>query len=252
MELTVLGCDGSWPGAGGAGSGYLVSHDGINLVLDLGGGALGVLQEHIAIADIDAIFISHVHPDHFADLYPLTVACFYGGLGEDRLPLYAPPGFFEPATAILVEGTREAWDGVFDTHEMRSGETAEFGSLSVRAFGMSHTGVSLGFRVESPVGALAYSGDAGPDDSVAELASGADVFLCEATRQDGGERTFHLTARQAGGYAAAAGVGGLVLTHLEPVLDKAKSAAQAAEAFGGEVALASPGLVVTIDARQGV
>ena len=89
---------------------------------------------------------------------------------------------------------------------------------------------------------LAYTGDTGPSDNVHDLAAGADIFLAEATHVDGGEVAFHLTARQAARYASAAGVGCLVLTHLEPGVDPAVSAAQAREVFDGTILVAHPGL----------
>lgn len=113
MKLTVLGSDGSWAGPGGAGSGYLLQRDGFNAIFDLGGGTLGRLQDHIAIAEINAIFISHVRPDHFADLYQLSIACHYRGQGPGsyrcfpRLPVrvgddvFAYTGDGGPSDAIV-------------------------------------------------------------------------------------------------------------------------------------------------------
>ena len=114
MELTVLGCDGSWPGPGGTGSSYLLTSDGFHLVLDLGGGALGRLQEHIGIADIGAVCVSHAHHDHYADLFPLSVARYCGGLGAPGLQVLVPPGFFERVSPALMPGTEEAWSSAFD------------------------------------------------------------------------------------------------------------------------------------------
>lgn len=244
MELIVSGCDGSWPSVGGTGSSYLLSSDGFDLVLDLGGGALGRLQEHVAIADIDAVVISHPHPDHYSDLFPLSIARHWGGLGAPGLPLLVPPGFFERISGSLVPGTEEAWANAFDMRTLSGGDTHEVGPFSVQAFDMAHVDASLGFRVSSDGAVLAYTGDTGPCDAVATLATGADIFLAEATHVDGGERDFHLTARQSAEYASTAGVGCLVLTHIEPGVDTAVSLAQAREAFDGAILVAYPGLRV--------
>ena len=88
MELIVLGSSGTWPNAGIATSGYLVRHDGFNLYMDAGTGTLANLQKHIAIEDVDAIVVSHEHPDHFVDLYPFFYAWHYGELGEPGLPVF--------------------------------------------------------------------------------------------------------------------------------------------------------------------
>ncbi len=54
MQLTVLGCVGTFPGPDSPCSGYLIEHDGYRLVVDLGAGALGTLQKHCDVLDVDA------------------------------------------------------------------------------------------------------------------------------------------------------------------------------------------------------
>ena len=244
MELTVLGCDGSWPGPSGTGSSYLVTANGFNLVLDLGGGTLGRLQEHIGIGDIDAVCISHAHHDHYADLFALSVARYCGGLGAPGLQLLVPPGFFERVSPALMPGTEEAWSNGFAMRTLSGGDELAVGPFSIQAFAMAHVDTSLGYRVSADGSVLAYTGDTGPSDTVFDLASGADLFLAEATHVDGGEVAFHLTARQAARYASAAGAGCLVLTHLEPGVDPTVSLTQAHEAFDGRILVAHPGLRV--------
>jgi ribonuclease BN (tRNA processing enzyme) len=242
VKLTVLGCDGSWPGPGGTGSSYIVTSAGFQLVLDLGGGALGRLQEQTGIADIGAVCVTHAHTDHYADLFPLSIARYWGGLGAPALPLFVPPGFSERVSHALMPGTAEAWSGAFDMRTLSKGEENVVGPFTVRAFAMTHVDTSLGFRVSTGDTVLAYTGDTGPSDVVSDLAAGADIFLAEATHVDGGERDFHLTARQAARYASEADVGCLVLTHIEPGVDPAMSLAQAREVFDGTILVAHPGL----------
>jgi ribonuclease BN (tRNA processing enzyme) len=242
VELTVLGCDGSWPGPGGTGSSYLLTSGGFHLALDLGGGALGRLQEQIGIADIGAVCISHAHPDHYADLFPLSIARYWGRLGARALPLLVPLGFFERVCPALLPGSEAAWSGALDMRTVSGGDEHAVGPFSIEAFDMAHEGASLGFRVSADGAVLAYTGDTGPSDAVSGLAGGADIFLAEATHVDGGEQDYHLTARQAARYASAAGVGRLVLTHIEPGVDPALSLAQAREVFEGTILVARPGL----------
>ena len=78
MELTVLGTAGTWPPAGGATCGFLVSHEGTNIWLDAGTGTFARLQEHIGIDDVAAIVVSHGHTDHFIDVIPAFYARHYG------------------------------------------------------------------------------------------------------------------------------------------------------------------------------
>ncbi|HMC51941.1 MAG TPA: MBL fold metallo-hydrolase, partial [Acidimicrobiales bacterium] len=78
LTLTVLGCDGSYPGPGGACSGYLVRGGGVRLWLDAGSGTMANLQRHVGLDEIDAVVLSHEHPDHWTDLEAYYVACAYG------------------------------------------------------------------------------------------------------------------------------------------------------------------------------
>lgn len=249
MELTVLGCDGSWPGPGGTGSSYLLTLDGFNLVLDLGGGTLGRLQETIGIAEIGAVCVSHAHHDHYADLFPLSIARYSGRLDAPGLQVLVPTGFVERISPALMPGTEEGWSSAFDIRTLSGGDEQTLGPFSIRAFDMVHADASLGLRVSARGSVLAYTGDAGPSDVVRDLAAGADIFLAEATHVDGGEQDFHLTARQAARYASVAGVGRLVLTHIEPGIDPAVSLVQAREAFDGTILVAHLGLRVQLPQR---
>ena len=66
----VLGGCGAWPAAGQACSGYLVEHDGFRLLMDPGYAVAPLLDP----LTVDAVFVSHGHPDHCADLNPLLRA----------------------------------------------------------------------------------------------------------------------------------------------------------------------------------
>lgn len=243
MELVVLGCDGSWPGPGGACSGYLVSHDGCNVWVDAGFGTIGRLQEHVALTDLDAVLISHGHRDHFADLYALFASRRYGRTPARDLPVFALKGFREYSGALISERSGDAWSTTFDWHEIGAGERIEVGPFSVSGHEMLHFGPALGFRIEAAGKVLAYTGDTGPTDALKDLASDADLLLAEATWQDGERKNDrHLTARDAASWASHAGARSLMLTHLEPGHDAQVSLAQASEEFRGEISLARPGL----------
>ena len=80
--MTVLGCCGAWPAAGQACGGYLVEYDGFRLLIDPGYATLPRLLRHVAASDVDAVLVSHGHPDHCADLNPLLRALWPGTVPE--------------------------------------------------------------------------------------------------------------------------------------------------------------------------
>ncbi len=244
MELTVLGCGGTWADPGGATSGYLIRHQGFNLWVDCGSGTLSRLEQIIPMADIHGVLISHAHPDHFVDLYPCFYGRHYGGMGTSGLPLFCPEGFFEQASALVSSESRDVMTVAYDVFPLHDGHFFEIGPFRVTAREMAHIGVhALGYRIEADGSALAYTGDTGPSDVLVDLATGADVLLSEATWQDHMELLpFHLSATQAGEHASKAGVGRLLLTHIWPSLDKSISAEQAATTFSGEIDVCREGM----------
>jgi len=248
VKLTVLGCSGTWPNDGTATSGYLVQHDGFNLYLDAGTGTLANLQEHIKIADIHAIAITHEHPDHFVDLYPTFYARFYGELGEHGLPVFVPLEFRQKLADVVSIDSQVGMHTAFAFHEVPPGDGFEIGPFRVKTEHMEHLGLpALGYRIEADGQVLAYTGDSGPTQHIEALAEGADVLLAEATWQDRDDLLpFHMSARQAATHAREAGVGRLILTHIWPTLDRRVSLEQAGEEWEGPIALATEGMQLEV------
>lgn len=248
MELTILGTSGTWPPAGGATCGYLVSQDDTHVWLDAGTGTFARLQQHIEVGDLDGIVITHGHPDHFVDIVPCFYARHYGGLGEPGLPFYSPEGFVELASLLVSEGGRDVMAEAYAFTTVEPGDEFDVGPFHVRAYEMTHVGVkALGYRFEAGGGVLAYTGDTGPCPEAMEMARGADVLLCEASYQDANTLfPFHMSASQAGELATAAGVGHLLLTHLLPGLDPEISRREAATTFAGRIDIPDGGVKLAI------
>jgi ribonuclease BN (tRNA processing enzyme) len=248
VELTVLGSSSAYPAPGGAASGYLVRHDGFNLVMDFGTGALSNVQRHVPLTKIDALVISHEHPDHCLDLYPLWLALFFHPEGVPPIPLVAPAGVFD-RVARLHRNQDEVRDmgERFAVQEVDPGAAVELGPFRVQTRPMRHLVTTIGVRVEADGRSLAYTGDTGPTEEIEHLARGADVLLAESTWLDGqGTGPFHLTAREAGGHAARAEAGRLVLSHFWPTNEREPSRDQASEAFDRDVVLAEEGMGIEV------
>ncbi|MEU8886868.1 MBL fold metallo-hydrolase [Streptomyces sp. NPDC048442] len=250
MKLTVVGCSGSFPSVESPCSSYLVEADGFRLLLDMGNGALGELQRHIGLYDLDAIFLSHLHADHFIDMTAYFVTRYYrhdGGMAPS-IPVYGPDGTEERLTvAHGATPTPDSMSKVFDFHTLKPG-TFEIGPFTVRTEKMRHPVETYGIRLEHGGRTLTYSGDTGPCDALHELAAGADLFLCEASFLHGKEDIpdLHLNGREAGEYAARAAAGRLVLTHVPPWTDAARNLRDARDTYGGPACLAARGAVYEI------
>ncbi len=229
----MLGCDGSWTGPAGAGSGYLVSSGGTHLVLDLGPGTFAALQSHLDPALIGAVVITHGHPDHWTDLYSLVTHARVA-LHRESIPVYAPAGLAERAG--LLASTVLDWRLVAD------GDVARVGAFSLSFHRTDHGVETLAVRMEGAGRTLGYSADTGPDWSLAELGTGLDLVLCEATYTIEHEGTAgHMSGRQAGEQASRAGARRLVLTHRWPTVPASDVLVEAAATFGGAVEQAELG-----------
>jgi ribonuclease BN (tRNA processing enzyme) len=238
MELIVLGANGTYPVAGGACSGYLLQHDGFTLWMDAGNGTMAKLQEHISLDQIDAIFLSHAHPDHCADLYPF----FYLLLMENRkVPIYTAPLVKDCLSPLIGVDTKDAFRTLLTWTDLAPGDTAEVGPFRLQAFDAAHSTPNAITRFEAGKKVLCYSGDTGPHPDLARAATDSDLFLCEASWLDGqGAEVgpIHLTARETGTAAKEAGVGRVMLTHIWPQNDLGMVRAQTADVFDGTIEFA--------------
>jgi ribonuclease BN (tRNA processing enzyme) len=245
MRVTVIGCAGSFPGPDSPASCYLLEAEGFRLVIDLGNGALGVLQRHAELFGIDAICLSHLHADHCVDLGSYWVARQYTPAGpRPPIPVYGPRGTAERVTGFGGEDMASVL-ARFDFRDLAPA-AFEIGPFRVTADHVNHPVETFGFRVEHAGWSVAYSADTGESDALVRLAEGADLLLCEASFLEGPDNpaNLHLTARQAAGHAARAGVGQLVLTHLVPWNDRERTLAEAAGTYRGALSLATSGLAL--------
>jgi ribonuclease BN (tRNA processing enzyme) len=242
MRLTVLGGCGAWPAAGSACSGYLVEHDGFRVLVDPGYATLPRLLEHCDAASVDAVLVSHGHPDHCADLNPLLRARALRDRPAPRLPVHAPPGALRAVLALDRPGML---DDAFELREFAPGSPFEAGPFSVRTWLLPHSMPNAGLRLQAAGTVLAYTGDTGPSPDLPALAQDADLFIAEASYPEHVPDDFAdrlSSASQAGQVAAAAGVGQLVLAHLMPETDPDAAVRAAAASYDGSITVAAPGL----------
>jgi ribonuclease BN (tRNA processing enzyme) len=237
LTLTVLGCDGSHAGAGGAASGYLVRSwtTGTSVWLDAGPGTFANLQRFCDPVGLSAIVLSHEHTDHWSDLDGFVVAAAHTlDWKRDPVPVLAAPG--------VRERLGKETEGILDWTEVGDGEGAEIGGLRLTFSRTDHGPVTLAVRLEGDGATLGYSADSGPGWSFGALGSGLDLALCEATYLKDREGMLqHMSGRQAGSTAKAAKARRLVVTHRWPTVGAEALRAEAAEAFGGPVAQAAVG-----------
>ncbi len=246
MKLTVLGGAGAWPPAGGACSGYFVEQAGFRLLVDPGYATLPRLLELVEADAVDAVLVSHGHPDHVADLNPLLRARALRDVPATALPAYALPGALRAVLALDRPGMLDA---ALDLREFDAGDAFQVGPFTVETRSLPHFLPNAGVRLTAGGRSITYTGDAGPSDDLVELAQGTDLLLAEATyaeRVPDDSRAYLNSALEVGGQAARADVDRLLLTHLQPGTDPAVARDAARRSFEGEIGVALPGVSVEL------
>lgn len=245
MKLTVLGSGTVCPVPDRNASGYLVEAGDLKLQLDMGAGTLG--QE---ARTLDALFLSHIHPDHTADLVPYFFALNYG-LGwvgrEKPLKVYGPRGFGDFLTRLEA-----AWEWVApksfqrELRELGDGDRVELGDLALTAYQVDHGDLeALSFRLEHAGKVLCYSGDTAVCPGLEKSAREADLFLCECAIPRGyPQRGSHMISDEVGQVATRAGARRVVLTHIYP--HGIDLASQVRDFYGGPVEEARDGAVYQV------
>jgi ribonuclease BN (tRNA processing enzyme) len=236
LTVTVLGCSGTYAGPGGACSGYLVRSAEATVAVDLGSGTLANLQGHVDLAELDAVVLSHEHPDHWLDLPLLRNALLYMlDLGD--LPVYGTAG-----TRVLAAELIEQLEPTLIWHTVDRHSVVEIGDVLLRFSRTDHSVETLAVRVDAAGRSLLYSADTGPAWRGDGVAGDVHTFLCEASfTPDAEGRHQHLSARQAAELAGQVGAERLVLTHVPPGVDPRRQAEIASALHTGPVTVAELG-----------
>jgi ribonuclease BN (tRNA processing enzyme) len=233
LTLTVLGCSGSYGRPDDACSGYLLRADGaptLTLWLDAGPGTLANLQRWVTLADVDAVVVTHAHPDHYGDLCGLAVACRWY-LDEQRMRVITTGEVQEAVRGVVSEA-----DDVFDWEIVADGHVVEVGPATVSFNRTDHPPETLAVRVDVAGRSFGYSSDTGSAWAPTAFGPGIDLLLCEGTfTADHEDQGPHLSARQAAQGALDAGIDRMVLTHVPPTGEVDTNLAEARAIMGDGV-----------------
>ncbi|HSE72326.1 MAG TPA: MBL fold metallo-hydrolase [Nocardioidaceae bacterium] len=253
MKLTVIGCSGSYPGPDSPASCYLVEADDAErtwrVLLDLGSGALGTLHRYVDPLAVDAVVISHLHPDHWFDMSGYYVLRKYHPSGaQPRIPVYAPAGAAERMALAYGLPAHPGMSAEFDFHTHDENTTVRVGPLSIAVTKVVHPVDAFAIRVACEDRSFVYSGDTAAAEALVRLAKGSSLLLAEASFREGEANPpdLHMTGKEAAEVAREAGVETLVLTHVPPWHEPQDAFDEARPVFDGNLELARTGAVYEI------
>ncbi len=252
--MTILGSGTVEISADRSCAGYLLEVGSERLVFDLGPGALRNLIRAIgSVWKIDGLFLSHLHPDHTADLIPYLFALNYAPGWEMEAPLRLyPPSSFE----LFWQHLQRAYPWLepkrfsLEVDFVHPGKRIERKGWSVTAFCAEHADLeAYCYRVEYGGYSFCYSGDTRPCEGLEQAAKGVDLLLCECSLpRDYPQKGGHMHSSELGKLAHRVGVKGVILTHIYPMVltGKVDLVAEVKEFYEGPVVMAQDGSVYEI------
>lgn len=255
-RVTMLGGSAASPNAGMGCAGLLLQTPRATLLLDFGPGTFPELRRHADFRALSAVIISHMHIDHMLDLLALRHALAYNPAPPPQpVPVWLPPGgkdILDRATApfdACDEPGRFA--ATVDVREYDPAQLLHIEDMLVTFAPAVHYIPAWAIRVQTPSGAIGYTGDTGPAAPLAAFFADVDLLVAEATLLEAGEHDDastrgSLTAAEAGSLADASCAQSLILTHIweEHGFDAALK--QARTTYAGKLHLARPGLRLTL------
>lgn len=244
MKLTIIGCWGGYPKANEASTGYLLEHDGFRLMIDFGSGVLAKLQNFIKPEELDALVLSHYHPDHVADIGVLQHArLIQGFLGSksSQLPIYGH-------VKDMQEFSKLTYKNITKGIAYNPDKKLEAGPFTISFMAAIHPAPCYAMRIEVDGKALVFTGDTSFKEEFISFAKDADLLLSECNfygSQDG-RGAGHMNSYDNGKLARNANVKQLILTHLPHYGELEQLVAEASTEYKGPIILAKEGLEITL------
>lgn len=229
MKVKLLGINGPFPSAGGACSSYLIESENTRILVDAGSGSLSNLMKFMDPAELDAIFLSHLHWDHITDIPVLNYYLYISGLqGQNvpAIPLYlpeTPKGVFDILSTFKT----------FDINILNEESCINIGNLIVTARQMTHPVESYALKFSGEGKSLVYSGDTTFNQKLPVFAKSCDLLIADSAFLESGlkKTSPHMCAAQCALTASEAGAGRLLLTHLNPGINANDYVFEAAAIF---------------------
>lgn len=238
MDVTIVGYWGAYPAANSATSCYLIQEGETRILLDCGSGAVSHLQKHIDLNKLDAVFISHQHADHTADLGVLAYSRLIGmQLNYTHHPI-----------EIFVHENAMEWAKMYQKDPYTEMKTYSekvsltYGNLKLEFCKGKHKVDSYAMKVTSTVtgGTLVYTADTSYSKDIETFAAESDLLLAECSFYEGqnGELFGHMTSKDCGILARNSGTRKMILTHLPHFGKQPELIAEAKKEFTGDIILA--------------
>jgi ribonuclease BN (tRNA processing enzyme) len=222
MKLTIIGSSDAFGSGGRLQTCFHVAHEGGAFLIDCGATSLiGLARMGLDPNGVSAIYVTHLHGDHFGGLVWWLIHAIYIGRRSAPLTVLGPEGIeqrFNVVTEALYPGAtavRRGFDLRFVTY--REQAAVDLDGVRVTPYEVSHPSGAPPYALRFEVGGrtLAFSGDTEWAETLVAAAKGADLFICECSAYEK-EAAHHLNWTTIKRNLDRLGARRYILTHMGP------------------------------------
>ncbi|MBC8413486.1 MAG: MBL fold metallo-hydrolase [Nitrospira sp.] len=239
MKVIILGSGTCVPSLTRNAPGYYLETDDTRILVDCGTGTmLQLAKAGKSYLDIDAVFLTHGHPDHCADLMPLVQALLYTpGFKRDRpLEIIAHDIFLHYYRSSLAPMLGKS---AVIVRTISAASAINYRDLTVYTANTPHSSESIAYRFENNDTSVVFTGDTDFDDTLADFSRNSELLITDCSFPDSEKIEGHMCASECGRLAAGANAVRLVLSHIYPSkIDDQERVAQSQKHFKGRIILA--------------
>lgn len=222
VDVQLLGTGDAFGTGGRFNTCFHVSSPRLSFLIDCGATSLVAMKKfNVETNAIDAIFLTHLHGDHFAGIIFFLMDARYISKRTRPLIIAGPKGVKKRIVETMQVLYPGCWDKGTDFDlifiELTKGHRQGFNGIGVYPYSAKHlqdgNDFILRFDVDGKI--ITYSGDTGWTEDLVTASKDCDLLICEASHYDQ-DCPFHINYKDFREKCSQLSAKRIILTHLGP------------------------------------